>query len=731
MTEFPIKANVQPAVKDIDQLINALRKAGVEAGLTEKEINDITSATRKVKEEGTKNIGAVNDSMSHLNNTVKTIGTSLLAAFTVDKVIDFGKQVVAITAEFQKFEAVLTNTLGSKSAAQRALADITKFASVTPFSVRELTESFVKLANQGFKPTMEQMRKLGDIASSTGKSFDQLAEAILDGQTGQFERLKEFGIKAQKQGDQVTFTFKGVATQVEYTNDAMRDYLVSLGDVEGVSGSMAAISATLGGQISNLGDNWNNLLLTLGEGNSGVMFQTVGFLQTMLAGITDLIETTDQYNKRLRITDQNQDIKSFEAFAKAYQDRNKAFEVYLQMLDEEEIKLKQTNDAVFKSGKSDGEFDKRYARLKAIEDERNTLTEYNAELDKEAALKKNIADDKAYATAQEQEIARLKQLTDERKAFLKTFLKEGTTDPTEEAGGNPFATVPFYDAKALDADTKRVAEGMNSTSSIGDPATIDDKADERKKIEQAAFNFSAELIYSLAQMQNAADEQERARLREKYDYELNLAGNNEDAKAAIKRKFDAEDKAIKQREALRNRETALFDIGVNTSRAIMSALATSNVPLSIFAGATGLLQLVKVLGTPLPKYADGVFKFDGQGSETSDSNLALLSRNESVASARVTHKFGDILKPMIENKDFDYADIRNIINSKLPDRYLPMVIGANSGGYDERVLEKLSSVEKTIANKKEVRLEFDKNGFGQWVGKQGDWTKYVSDRYKI
>ena len=76
------------------------------------------------------------------------------------------------------------------------------------------------------------MRKLGDLASSTGKDFDQLAEAIIDAQTGEFERLKEFGIRASKQGDEVKFTFKEVETQVDFTADSIRDYVLSLGDDE-------------------------------------------------------------------------------------------------------------------------------------------------------------------------------------------------------------------------------------------------------------------------------------------------------------------------------------------------------------------------------------------------------------------------------------------------------------------------------------------------------------------
>jgi hypothetical protein len=112
---------------------------------------------------------------------------------------------------------------------------------------------------------MEAMRQYGDLASSVGQGFDQLAEAVADATTGEFERLKAFGIKASKEGDKVTFTFKEQATTVDFTTKAIENYVKGLGDMRGVSGSMAAISETLGGKVSNLGDKWDSLLNTIGD----------------------------------------------------------------------------------------------------------------------------------------------------------------------------------------------------------------------------------------------------------------------------------------------------------------------------------------------------------------------------------------------------------------------------------------------------------------------------------
>jgi hypothetical protein len=229
-----------------------------------------------------KTINKSNDSniksTNKLSSAFTSIGKTLAGVFAADMLINFGKAVVNTTAEFQKMEAVLTNTLGSKSLAQQSMAQIVEFASKTPFQVNELTDSFVKLANRGFKPTMAELTSLGDLASSTGKSFDQLTEAALDAMTGEFERLKEFGIRAKSEGDKVQFTFKGVTTEVQKTDGAIKDYLLSLGQAEGVSGAMAAISETVGGKISNLGDNIDQLKLAIGNQTSGVFAASIDWL---------------------------------------------------------------------------------------------------------------------------------------------------------------------------------------------------------------------------------------------------------------------------------------------------------------------------------------------------------------------------------------------------------------------------------------------------------------------
>ena len=259
--------------------------------------NDLNGAQKKLK--GFTNTAETDlkSFSSTASSAFKTAGLALAGAFSVGAFLSFGKEVLSVTAEFEKFGAVLGNTLGSDALAKLKLKEIEEFAATTPFSIQELTSSFVKLANQGFKPTGDQMRSLGDLASSTGKSFEQLAEAILDAQTGEFERLKEFGITAQSSGDQVVFTFKGVQTAVDKSSESIRNYILSLGDIKGVSGSMDVITKTLTGSISELGDAWGRMLVSIGSNTSGVFYSAINLLSQAINKVTEFNKSLNTVSK--------------------------------------------------------------------------------------------------------------------------------------------------------------------------------------------------------------------------------------------------------------------------------------------------------------------------------------------------------------------------------------------------------------------------------------------------
>jgi hypothetical protein len=251
---------------------------------------DLTISARIQDENSTSFFSKVGGGFTKLAGLAATIGAAMGIA-------EIGKKIVEVTSNFEKYNAVLTNTFQNSEAAAQAMTMIRDIAAKTPFSVDELTNSYVKLANRGFAPTRKEIIALGDLASSTGKSFDQLVEAMLDAETNQFERLKEFGIKAKKVGNDVELTFKGQTTVVKKSAEEIRKYLISLGDIKGVAGGMSAISSTLGGAISNLGDAFDSMFLAIGTQLSPVL---TPLIQNFTLLINDYVPKAIQLFKSLK-----------------------------------------------------------------------------------------------------------------------------------------------------------------------------------------------------------------------------------------------------------------------------------------------------------------------------------------------------------------------------------------------------------------------------------------------
>ncbi|MGV0854606.1 hypothetical protein ACTS95_08180 [Empedobacter brevis] len=242
-----------------DQATGGLRQLAASVGITQNRVRDLDADMLKMN----RTSGLLGIGLSALKGAFLGLvaGVSLLT---------LTNQIIDARSEYEKFQAVLSNSFQSAEVGQAALTMLTQFAEKTPYQLNELTGAFIKLVNRGFNPTYEQLTNLGDLASSQGKSFDQLTEAILDAESAEFERLKEFGIKASKAGDQITLSFKGTTKTVQNNAGAIRQAILEYGKMKGVADSMDVISKTLGGKISNLGDQFWGFLVMMGGFSSPI-----------------------------------------------------------------------------------------------------------------------------------------------------------------------------------------------------------------------------------------------------------------------------------------------------------------------------------------------------------------------------------------------------------------------------------------------------------------------------
>lgn len=273
----PSKLTIQQLENLSRQLAKEMKNADrstAEYVANAKKLGQVEQQLAKSKDEARKLVDAGKDlekptMWQKITSGVNTVGgafKAMMALQVIGYIVEIGRAIFDATAKMEKYEKVLTTALGGDNvAAKQSLAAVKQMAKDTVFTVEELTEGYVKMINRGLKPSQKEMTAMADLAASQGKTFDQLVEAALDAQTGENERLKEFGIQAKKSGDTTTLSFKGMQQTVKNTPEAIQAALIAFGQMEGVTGQNAKMMDTLNGKQSNLQDSFFDMAATLGE----------------------------------------------------------------------------------------------------------------------------------------------------------------------------------------------------------------------------------------------------------------------------------------------------------------------------------------------------------------------------------------------------------------------------------------------------------------------------------
>lgn len=244
-------------------------------------------------------LGGVRRESTELKGSVGTldksfVGLGIGAGAAVVAIGSLGSKMLDTAKQFQKLDAMLKTATGSSIGAADAMGLVLNVAKDTPYQVTELTTAFIKLKNLGLDPSKASLISYGNIAAGMGKDLDQMIEAVADASVGEFERLKEFGIKASKQGEQVTFTFRGVKTTVQSEAAAITGYLQKLGNVQ-FAGAMTEQMDGLQGATSNMEDAWSQLLNSLANtGPAEAAAQSMRDLTTVMQDFRRLLDPTKQ-----------------------------------------------------------------------------------------------------------------------------------------------------------------------------------------------------------------------------------------------------------------------------------------------------------------------------------------------------------------------------------------------------------------------------------------------------
>ena len=217
-----------------------------------------------------------------LSGALKGIGIAAAA-------IGIGKLASGLVGTITKFESLkagLKTVTGSAMNASIAFKQIQDFTATTPFQLDEVTNAFTILKRNGIDTSTESLEAFGNIAAANGKSFEQLAEAVADGLTGEFERLKEFGIKVRKENDKFVASMGDTQVAASGSAKELMESLKSLGEEGGrYATGISDQAATMGGKFSNLKDNITQFAASIGQGGlASALKDTMDLMNNAFSG---------------------------------------------------------------------------------------------------------------------------------------------------------------------------------------------------------------------------------------------------------------------------------------------------------------------------------------------------------------------------------------------------------------------------------------------------------------
>ena len=225
-------------------------------------MSDVASLIIRVTTNG---VDSATADLGKLGQAAVKAGAAIGGLETARRVFE---SLVASQRNFDKLNSGLITMTGSAENAAKAFQVLQQFAKETPYGLNQAVEGFTKLVALGLNPSKEALISYGNTAAAMGKDLNQMIEAVADAATGEFERLKEFGIKASQQGDSVSFTFRGVTTTVKKNSEEIQKYLLNIGNTD-FAGAMDVRAKTLDGVLSSLADTFDGLVLNIAQSGFG------------------------------------------------------------------------------------------------------------------------------------------------------------------------------------------------------------------------------------------------------------------------------------------------------------------------------------------------------------------------------------------------------------------------------------------------------------------------------
>lgn len=253
-----------------------------------KDVNKMLSKMDELKNKTVKNTATMEDSFSKLQKRAMQV-------FSGVALTSFIKQVIEVRNEVENLTNAFAVMLQSKEKANKLMSEIVTTAATTPFSVLEIANASKQLLafGQSSDTVVSTLRRLGDVASASGSQISDVTSIYgkVQGKNRlELEQLNQFterGIPVlQELAKMYDTNTAGILKMVEKGKISFADLQQSIFNLTSEGGKfynmMQTQSATVSGMMSNLGDQYDQMLNAIGQSQTATITGTIKLLSTLL-----------------------------------------------------------------------------------------------------------------------------------------------------------------------------------------------------------------------------------------------------------------------------------------------------------------------------------------------------------------------------------------------------------------------------------------------------------------
>ena len=589
-------------------------------------------------------------------------GISLVAV--IQQLGQLGKKIFDLGVQQEQLNIAFTTFLGSAEKAKKLMAELTKFSIITPFTpdqVNRAAKTLLAFGTQA-KDIIPTLKMLGDVSSGTGKDLAEMA--VIFGQIQSTGRLmgqdllqlinagfNPLQIISEKTGKSVRVLKeemeKGLIS-FDMVKQAFKDATSEGGLFFNL---MEKQSQTVGGKLSTISGNLDEVMKAVFASNTGIIKSFVEALEDASEGLMYFFETADQKQQKY----EQSVIERFEASGLSIE---KEIEIQEGRIKERRAELDLMLEQEAKMGKAAGidpeVINQRIMELGVIKRELEVIKKLRKEKEAEAedAKKKAPPPMKMKITpSEEKDLSFWKPISDDDILAAQDFLYDYSDLLKDFNEGITSDLKKRYDQE----------EALRKEATDKEIADEEAKHQRIKDIKQAAFNFGIDALAGILMASLESNREEMAAIDEKYNRELELAGNNEQAKKIIEKNREQERKEAMRRQARDEREQRVKTILAEALVNSVKALGLPPIPGANFIAAAQALAYGALQAGLVGKFKDGGW-ITGPGTPTSDSVPILASRDEFMVNAAAAAQSPNLLEA-INNREINDNILRAVAST--------------------------------------------------------------------